>query len=58
MMTTQEIGIKFIPEWLAHAIGRTACRRFRWHGISCRGRVDHVRSDQYTWHPALKRWYL
>ena len=29
-------------EWGAWWAGRVACRLLRWHGTSCRGRVDHL----------------
>lgn len=47
-----------IPETIADRIGRFACERLGWHGVSCRGRNDHTRPDQLTWHPLLRRFYL
>lgn len=30
------------PEWLVGMVGRIACRAFRRHNVTCRGRADHT----------------
>lgn len=32
----------WITEWLIGLVGRTQCRLFRAHNVTCRGRKDHV----------------
>jgi len=54
----KQVGLRLIPEPLAHRLGRILCTRFDMHGISCRGRNDHMGEARSSWHPALKRWYL